>query len=113
MGARFRAFELAFTGHFNIVVVEFAEEGLLLINVILVDVDGVAVFDGGVLFFPGEFVHVAFFVVIEVFKRSSFMRFMMNSNSSRASIRWLMAMISFSLASSAWSTFFLGGMAGF
>ncbi|KAF9216089.1 hypothetical protein BGZ59_011100 [Podila verticillata] len=39
MGARFWAFELAFTGHFNIVVVEFKEEeGLLLIDVILAEV---------------------------------------------------------------------------
>jgi len=37
---------------------------LLPIDVILAGIDGVAVFDGGALFFVGDFVHIAFFEVI-------------------------------------------------
>lgn len=54
MGTRFRACELAFAGQFDTVVVELAEEGLLLIDVILAGIDDVAVFDGGVIFIVVE-----------------------------------------------------------
>lgn len=67
MGARFRAFEFAFAGHFNIVVVEFAEAGVLGNDVFLSGVDGVDEFEGGLIGFVAEVIGPdEFFEVVDV-----------------------------------------------